>query len=270
MNESNTAMTIESYDNFPTDSREDRIQRLATMLGTARIPDSQIQDFVENMDPADVREAWWGAPPPSRAVHLELIREHARKNIQRFASYTKDILSNEIEQFSWSIGEKTYGRPFILEPNLGHLTIGRYCSLANPSIILGNHKTRSASTYPFMSLWFEWPGTTAGLKDHTARDVVIGNDVWIGHQAIILPGSTIGSGAVIGAGSTVRGVIPPYAICIGNPAIVSGYRFAPDIIERLLRVAWWEWPDGKVDRYIALLVDADISVFLDQAEAEDA
>ena len=89
-------------------------------------------------------------------------------------------------------------------------------------------------------------------------------------DTIILPGAVIGSGAVIGAGCAIRGVVPPYAICIGDPGTVAAYRFDEKTIERLLRLCWWDWPVARIDRYLALLLAPDIDAFLDEAEAENA
>jgi hypothetical protein len=119
-----------------------------------------------------------------------------------------------------------------------------------------------------MDLWAEWPGARVGLADHVNGDVVIGNDVWIGVGAIILPGAIVGDGALIGAGAVVRGTVPPYAICVGNPGEIRRHRFAPDVIERLLAIGWWHWPDAVVSRYIPLLVGESVLDFLAAAEAE--
>lgn len=215
-----------------------------------------------------VREAWSSTRAVSKSVFQPAVREHGRAGTQRFKTYTRDILEDDAERFGWSIGEESYGIPTILEPSLGKLTIGRYCSLANPSIILGNHSSRTVTTYPFAALWFEWPGTTTDLVGHVSRDVVIGNDVWIGHEAIILPGAVIGDGCVIGAGCVVGGTIPSYSLCVGNPGRVRSRRFDDRTIERLLRVRWWDWEAGVIDRYLPLLLSHDIERFLDAAERE--
>ena len=215
------------------------------------------------------RRAWNAVPrAAARDVFHPLLRAHGREELYRFGGYTADLLREQIEAHGWSIGDYTYGRPLMMETGRGKLTIGRFCSLADPTIILGNHGTRSATSYPFLDMWVEWPGTTVDLSDHTARDVVIGNDVWIGVGAIILPGAVIGDGAIIGAGTTVRGTIPPYAVCIGNPGTIERYRHDERTIARLLRVRWWDWPDGMIDRHIALLLSRDVGRFLDVAEAE--
>lgn len=222
--------------------------------------------------PIDRIRLAWGATVAHRRrdVFFDLVRAHGRARMGGFGSFTADSLRAGIEAHGWSIGEGTYGLPRILEPGRGMLRIGRYCSMAEPTIVLGNHAIRSASSYPFVDLWKEWPGATAQMSDHVSGDVTIGNDVWIGVDVTILPHARIGDGAVIGAGCVVRGEIPPYAICTGNPATVRRMRFPPATVERLLRLRWWDWPPARIDRCLGLLCDERIDAFLNAAEAEDA
>lgn len=77
--------------------------------------------------------------------------------------------------------------------------------------------------------------------------VIIGSDVWIGRNAIILSGVRVGHGAVIGAGAVVTKDIPPFAVAVGNPARIKKYRFSDAIIERLLHIAWWDLDDGEIE-----------------------
>jgi acetyltransferase-like isoleucine patch superfamily enzyme len=217
---------------------------------------------------ADVRQSWRESPGAAKAPFHAAVRAHTQAASQPFGAYTSDLLAAEIAQFGWSIGGKSYGRPLVMEPGHGQLTIGRYCSMASPTIILANHAMRNVTSYPFVALWQEWPGTRPGMQDHVARDVVIGNDVWLGVQSIILPGSEIGDGAVIGAGCVVSGKIPPYSVCVGNPGRVRFNRFSDSKIARLLRLRWWDWPDATVDRYLPYLLSPDVAAFLDAAEAE--
>jgi acetyltransferase-like isoleucine patch superfamily enzyme len=230
-----------------------------------------IPNFLRRLKVSDVRVAWSSVSRWS--VHDEVypvIDSYCRTELAQFSfnSYTADFLKNQSAAFGWSIGEHSYGKPTIFEPSLGKLTIGRYCSMADPRIILGNHTTSSASSYPFMSLWAQWPGTVGGMDDHTPRDVVIGNDVWTGVGAIILPGAVIGDGAVIGAGAVVSGKIAPYSVCGGVPATSKRKRFDEPTVERLLALQWWQWPNAVVDRYIPLLLKPDPQEFLAAAEAE--
>jgi len=253
---------------LPEEDPVKKIDLLKELLEKQDATDAEIQELLDGMGPAEARLAWARSDGRLRAPYLPLVREHGRQQIQRFGSYTADVLATQIKAFDWSIGEKTYGHPLILEPSLGKLTIGRYCSLADSSIILGNHKTRTATTYPFMTLWFDWPGTYVGLDDHSSRDVVIGNDVWIGHQAIILPGARIGDGSIVGAGAVVGGIVPPYSIVVGNPGRVRTRRFSDSIIEDLLRIQWWDWPDATVDRYIPLLLSENLLPLLEAVRTD--
>jgi len=116
------------------------------------------------------------------------------------------------------------------------LIIGKYCSIAaNVTIMLGgNHRYDWITTYPFSVIWPAY----SYIKGHPKSKgfVVIGNDVWIGRNAMIMSGVHIGDGAVVGAGSIITKDVPPYAIVAGNPAKVVRYRFNEDQIERLLRI----------------------------------
>ncbi len=190
----------------------------------------------------------------------------------RFEFQVNRLLAEHITRYGWSIGDHSYGNPQIIEPNLGKLTIGKYCSMNDFVIILGNHATDLASTYPFGELARYWPTAQLGegIADHVAKDVVIGNDVWIGNGALVLPGTTIGDGAVIGAHAVARGDIPPYAIVVGNPGKVIRSRFDQSRIRKLLKVAWWNWPDHKVDRFIPYILDQDVDRFLALAGAPGA
>ncbi|ACL58182.1 CatB-related O-acetyltransferase [Methylobacterium nodulans] len=188
-----------------------------------------------------------------------------------FPELTRLRLASEIAMWGWDIGEHTYGTPRVLEPDLARLHIGRFCSIGpNVTIALGNHRTDLVTTYPFKAintLSTAWPSAANADDDHDTRgDVLIGHDVWLGASSTILSGARIGSGAVVGASSLVRGQVPPYAIVAGNPAKVVRYRFEAPIIERLLRVAWWNWPEEQIAAAISQLLSPDIEAFLAHAE----
>jgi carbonic anhydrase/acetyltransferase-like protein (isoleucine patch superfamily) len=112
-----------------------------------------------------------------------------------------------------------------------------------------------------------WPSASA-ISGHpkTKGDVIIGSDVWIGTEAVILSGVKVGDGAVIGARAVVAKDVPPYAVVAGNPSRIVKWRFEPAIVERLLRVAWWNWSEESIDKVLPFLLDTDISQFLDRAE----
>ncbi len=95
---------------------------------------------------------------------------------------------------------------------------------------------------------------------------MIGNDVWLGFETLILPGITIGDGAVVAAGSVVTSDVPPYAIVAGNPARIVCMRFPPEVIDRLLAIAWWNWDAERITRSLPAISGGDVAAL----EAESA
>ena len=96
---------------------------------------------------------------------------------------------------------------------------------------------------------------------------MIGNDVWIGQGATLMSGVTIGDGAIIGARSLIAKDVPPYSIAAGNPAGVRRARFEQHVVERLLALRWWDWPEEKIERFLPLMLSADVESFLREAES---
>jgi virginiamycin A acetyltransferase len=135
------------------------------------------------------------------------------------------------------------------------LIIGRYCALAAGVLFIlsgANHKMDGPSTFPFAIFGGEWTERTLDLmQDLPSRgDTVVGNDVWIGHGATVMPGVSIGDGAIVGAGSMVAKDVPPYGIVAGNPARLLRRRFDDAGVGRLLKAAWWDWPAELVTRHV--------------------
>ena len=124
--------------------------------------------------------------------------------------------------------------------------IGAFCSIArNVTIQEYDHPTdRCATSYVLEHVFGDQSAGEAVSKG----PIVIGNDVWVATQCVILSGARIGTGAIIGANSVVTSTIPPYAIAVGSPARVIKYRFPEPIIERLLATAWWDWPRERILR----------------------
>lgn len=161
-------------------------------------------------------------------------------------------------------GKGSYGMPEVISFGEGaHLRVGKYCSIAdNVKILLGGeHRVDWVTTYPFS---FLWPKVAGHIPGHpkTKGDVIIGNDVWIGMGAFILSGVTIGDGAVVGANALVTKNVPPYAIVGGNPAKIIKYRFDEYTIQKLLKIAWWNWSEKKISAAMPLLLSDDIDMFI--------
>lgn len=169
----------------------------------------------------------------------------------------------------YNIGKWSYGKPKIMSWGEGAtLKIGSFCSFGAEVMILlgGEHRIDWVTTYPFNVLW----KSAEKFKGHPATkgDIVIGNDVWIGEGVLILSGVTIGDGAVVGARAVVSKDIPAYGVVAGNPARLIKKRFDEDTIQRLLKIAWWNWDDEKIEKYLPLLLCGDISRFISEAEKQ--
>ena len=182
------------------------------------------------------------------------------------AFHTKDGLHDRIVADGFEVGAHSYGVPVVKSWKEGaRLVIGRYCSIADDVTIFlgGNHRSDWVSQYPFPALAMFFPDA-AGIPGHPATkgDVRIGSDVWLGDGCTILSGVTIGDGAAVGARAVVARDVPPYAVVAGNPARVIRTRFPDDVIARLLRLRWWDWPDDRVNAASPLLCQGDIEAFL--------
>lgn len=130
------------------------------------------------------------------------------------------------------------------------IEIGSFCSIArNVDIQEWNHPIHTLSTRMMNSKLI---GSNIREEMESKGSIKIGHDVWIGAQAVILSGATIGHGAIIGANAVVAGIIPPYAIAVGNPAKVIRYRFDKETIELLLKIEWWNWEIEKIKNNLHL------------------
>lgn len=144
------------------------------------------------------------------------------------------------------------------------LIIGKFCAIAEGARFImngANHAMSGFSTYPFNIFGHGWEdGFDSSTWSRELRgDTVLDNDVWIGMEAVILPGIHIGSGSIAAAKSVVTHDVPPYAIVAGNPAKVVKTRFDKRTVARLLRVAWWDWPVDKITRNLNAIRGADIA-----------
>lgn len=125
--------------------------------------------------------------------------------------------------------------------------IGKFCSIARQTVIgVGNHDHSLVTTHPFL-ISPEFGGiVSTRIAEPQRAAPVIGNDVWIGINSIVMRGVTIGDGAVVAANSVVTRDVPPYAIVGGVPARIIRYRFSPELIAGLQRICWWNWSESKL------------------------
>lgn len=144
------------------------------------------------------------------------------------------------------------------------LIIGKFCSIACGTKFLfncANHTLNSLSTYTFPLFYEEWG---LDIKDIASAwdnkgDIIIGNDVWIGYEAVIMAGVHIGNGAIIASRAVVTKDVPPYSIVGGVPAKIIRKRFDVSVIERLQVLQWWNWPISKIRQYLPYITKGKIN-----------
>ena len=180
--------------------------------------------------------------------NLNPIPEHPRVIFLKPLIRSPNIIVGDYSYYDDPVDPTAFERENVLYAfGPERLVIGKFCALATGVRFImagGNHPTAGVSTFPFAIFGGAWAERTADLiHDLPSRgDTVVGNDVWIGYQATIMPGVRIGDGAIVATGAMVTKDVPPYGIVAGNPARLVRLRFAETDIERLLRAAWWDWP----------------------------
>lgn len=151
-----------------------------------------------------------------------------------------------------------YHFPFIGDK----LIIGKFCAIAHGTKFImngANHQMSGISTYPFSIFGNGWEKVTPESADLPYKgDTVVGNDVWIGYDALIMPGVQIGNGAIIASRSVVVNDVPAYTIVGGNPAKPIKQRFTAEVTSVLESIAWWDWPIEKITRHLTVIVAGDV------------
>lgn len=195
----------------------------------------------------------------------------------RTGDYQTIYLNAVIDNPAIAIGDYTIYNDFIHDPtrfeknnvlyhypiNQDRLVIGKFCSIACGAKFLfnsANHSLNSLSTYTFPLFYEEWgldKNTVASAWDNKG-DIVIGNDVWIGYEAVILAGVHIGDGAIIGARAAVTKDVAPYTIVGGVPAKEIHKRFDEKTITQLREISWWDWPFAKIQQALSLIQSGDV------------
>jgi virginiamycin A acetyltransferase len=186
-----------------------------------------------------------------------------RKVLHRLMPQRVEFLNRDPWLEPYEIGDYSYGKVKVVGWGEGStLRIGSFCSIAPTLTILlgGEHRIDWVTTYPFPEVLKEARGFSGHVR--TKGDVVIGNDVWIGENVIILSGVRVGNGAAIGARSVVVKDVPPYAVVAGNPAELLFYRFSGPRIDALQRIAWWRWPIKRIVAALPMLLSGGVDDFI--------
>ncbi len=192
-----------------------------------------------------------------------------------YTIYLKNVITNP----NIEIGDYTMYHDFLNDPttfeknnvlyhypiNHDKLIIGKFCSIACGAKFLfnsANHAKTSLSTYPFPLFFEEWELDKNNVTESwdNKGNIIIGNDVWIGFEAVILAGVTIGDGAIIGTRAVVTKDVPPYTIVGGVPAKPIRKRFDNATISELLKIKWWDWSEEKIAQNIQAIKTGNIDL----------
>ena len=226
------------------------------------------------MDLAAVKET--GKSELEERIKMKDGKHLSPNTIHPIAGYDKEIyVKPTITNPNIIVGDFTYIADSDFESHVSHLyewnddklIIGKFCQIAaGVEFVMNgaNHQMNAVSTFPFYTLegWEMLPPAKTDMP--LKGDTVIENDVWIGQNAVILPGVYIGNGAIIGANSVVGSDVPPYTKVVGNPARAIQKRFDDELIELLLKFKWWDRSVDEINRLIPILTCSD----LDKVKAE--
>ena len=213
----------------------------------------------------------------------------SRKIYPRTGDAQTVYLKSVITRPTIEVGDFTIYNDFVNDPrdfeknnvlyhypiNHDRLIIGKFCSIACGAKFIfncANHTLKSLSTYTFPLFFEEWdlPKSEVAAAWDNKGDIIIGNDVWIGYDAVIMAGVKIGDGAIIGARAVVTKDVEPYSIVGGVPAKEIRKRFTPDIIEKLYNLQWWNWPIERIRESIHDIQSGNIEALSDIASSKDA
>ena len=199
--------------------------------------------------------------------------------IHPIAGYDREIfVKPTIKNPNILVGDFTYIADTDFESHVSHfypwsrdkLIIGKFCQIAaGVEFVMNdaNHQMNAVSTFPFYTLE-GWEMEPPALKDMPFKgDTVIGNDVWIGQNAVVLPGVHISDGAIIGANSVIGCDVAPYTIVIGNPAKELRKRFDAELIDLMLRLKWWDKSIEEINSLIPILTCSNLEKVKEEIEA---
>lgn len=187
-------------------------------------------------------------------VHLKNVINHSQISVGDYTYYS-DFQLRHGDDYAQKLAPYLFDK---ISPE--KLIIGKFCQIAHGTTFItssANHQYDGFSSYPFAVFGEEWGKSyTPCYKE--PKDTVLGNDIWIGYNATIMPGVKIGSGVIIGSCSVVTKDIPDYCIAAGNPAKIIKRRFNNELIAKLMQIQWWNWPDETIFSNIQYIVGRDI------------
>lgn len=198
--------------------------------------------------------------PDPRQIHP--IPAHPRVYFLKNVVKSPNIIVGDYTYYDDPIAPENFERNVLYHDGNDRLIIGKFCAIATGVKFImngANHKLDGISTYPFPIFGAGWETEMEKLIDLPSRgDTVVGNDVWLGYEATIMPGVQIGNGAIVAAKSVVVKDVPAYTIVGGNPAKPIKQRFSEEEVALLEAIAWWDWDLEKITRNLHLIMDGDI------------
>lgn len=194
----------------------------------------------------------------TQVVHLNQVIDHPRITVGDH-SYYHDFQPRE--DYAGTIA------PYLFHFSSERLVIGKFAQIAHGTRFItasANHQMEGFSTYPFWNFMMTPKTSAEDIQGFLATlnnkgDTVVGNDVWLGMDAVVMPGVTIGDGAIVAARSVVAEDVAPYTIVGGNPARPLKRRFEEEVIDALLEIRWWDWPLEKIEANLQVIQGADIA-----------
>ncbi|UBF29746.1 CatB-related O-acetyltransferase [Kovacikia minuta CCNUW1] len=198
-------------------------------------------------------------PNPNRPYPLA---DHRRVCFIKNFVKSPHIIVGDYSYYDDPVDPEGFERNVLYHYGDDRLIIGKFCAIATQVKFImngANHKLDGISTFPFPIFGHGWEKEMAQLIGLPSRgDTVVGNDVWMGYDSLVMPGVRIGDGAIVAARSVVVKDIPPYTIAGGNPAQPLKQRFSEAEIAQLLEIRWWDWDIAKISRNLHLIMAADI------------
>lgn len=219
-----------------------------------------LRDVIQRVQRAAFVRRYRGRIRIGQGCQIPFRSFHAEANRLEIGDYVVFGERTVLRGDSFVFGDHFWsGSDVVITGQHAQFEAGRFCAVAAQTRFLlgqGNHRIQSLSPYPFRHLpqfaSEEWL-RHLDFETESRTTCRLGHDVWVGTGSILLPNVTLGTGSVVSAGSVVTRDVPPYAIVGGNPAQIVSFRFKPSLIRELLQLEWWNWPEEKIRRNVALL-----------------